>query len=101
MPVQAWCSQHHQGNLSATPDKYEAFVTQLYTEALSSQALVDPTRYYQNSASWSFIHTKLLKRHGHAEPDWNPLRTQQHRQRVNTLSHMTQRGLKRRPGSLT
>ena len=71
MLLQAWCSQHHQGNLSATPDKHEAFVTQLYTEALSSPALVDPARYYQNSAS--SIHTKLLKRHGYVEPDWNPL----------------------------
>ena len=67
MLLQAWCSQHHQGDLSATPDKHEAFVTQLYTEALSSLALVDPARYYQNNAS--SIHTKLLKRHGYAEPD--------------------------------
>ncbi|DBA94582.1 TPA: hypothetical protein ACH3X1_002165 [Trebouxia sp. C0004] len=82
----AWCSQHHQGNLSATPDKHEAFVNQLYTEALSSPALVDPARYYQNSAS--SIHTKLLKRHGYAEPDWNPLKSQQHRQRGKQLRQL-------------
>ncbi|DBA88390.1 TPA: hypothetical protein ACH3X2_004884 [Trebouxia sp. C0005] len=86
MLLQAWCSQHHQGDLSATPDKHEAFVTQLYTEALSSPALIDPARYYQNSAS--SIHTELLKRHGYAEPDWNPLKTQQHRQRGKQLRQL-------------
>ncbi len=86
MLLQAWCGKHHQGDLSDTPDKHEAFLTHLYEEALSSPALIDPARYYQNSAS--SIYTKLLKRHGYAEPDYNPLRSEQHRQRGKKLRQL-------------
>ncbi|DBA66817.1 TPA: hypothetical protein ACH3X2_001953 [Trebouxia sp. C0005] len=73
-------------DMSDTPDKHEAFVTHLYTEALSSPALIDPARYHQNSASSIF--TKLLKRHGYAEPDYNPLRTHTHRLRGKVLRQL-------------
>ena len=86
MLFQAWCSQHHQGDLSDTPDKHEAFVAHLYTEALSSEVLIDPARYYQNSAS--SIYTKLLKRHGYADPGYNPLKSQQHKQQGKMLRQL-------------
>ncbi|KAL3144515.1 hypothetical protein ABBQ32_004249 [Trebouxia sp. C0010 RCD-2024] len=80
----AWCSSCHQGDLSATPEKYEAFATHLYEEALSSRLLL-PKRHYQNSVSSVF--TKLLKKHGYAEVDYE-FRTDQHVQRGKELDSL-------------
>lgn len=82
----AWCRQHHQGDLSATPEKHQAFSIQLYEEALSKTSLTHPHRHYQNSTS--SIYTKLVKRHGFAEPDYNPFKTQEHRQRGRILMQL-------------
>ncbi|KAL0039993.1 hypothetical protein WJX79_001744 [Trebouxia sp. C0005] len=78
---------HHQGDLSATPDKLEAFATHLCKEALSS-SWIEVGRYYQNSVS--SVYRKLLLRHGYAEPDYNPLGSQQHKQRKAQLKQLHQ-----------
>lgn len=86
MLLQAWCVQNCQGDLSDDPEKHEAFMTWLFEEALASPVLTDPARYYQNSAS--SIYTKLLKRHGYAKPEYNPLKSLQHRQRGKVLRQL-------------
>lgn len=85
--LQAWCVEHHQGDLSDTPDKHEAFLAHLFQEAISSPSTTThPNRHYQNSAS--SINTKLLQRHGYADPDYNPMASQQHKQRGKVLRQL-------------
>ena len=86
MLLQAWCAQHHQGDLSATPDKHEAFGVYLFNEANSDVSLTEPGRFYQNP--FSYISRQLILRHGYAEPEYNPLKSKQHDQRKSQLKQL-------------
>lgn len=86
MLLQAWCAQHHQGDLSATPDKHEAFAVYLCNEAMSLISLTEPGRFYQNPVSYIF--RQLVLRHGYAAPDYDPLKSEQHKQRKSQLEQL-------------
>ena len=88
MLLQAWCAQHHQGDLSATPDKHEAFAVYLFNKAISSPSLTEPDRLYQNPVSYIF--RQLVSRHGnhYAEADYDPLKSKQHKQRKAQLKQL-------------
>lgn len=86
MLLQVLCIQYHQGDLSATPDKHEAFAVYLFNKAISSPSLTEPERFYQNPVSYIF--RQLVLRHGNAEPDYNPLKSAQHKQRKSQLEQL-------------
>lgn len=86
MLLQAWCAQHHQGDLSGTPDKHEAFAVYLFNKAISSPSLTEPGRFYQNPVSYIF--RQLVLRHGNVEPDYDPLKSKQHKQRQSQLEQL-------------
>ena len=86
MLLQAWCAQRHHGDLSATPDKHEAFAMYLFNKAISSPSLIELGRLYQNPVSYIF--RQLILRHGYAELDYNPLKSKQHKQRKSQLDQL-------------
>ena len=68
-----------QGDLTCTPAKHTEFLTHIFEEALSSTTLADPWRYYQNTAS--SVTSKLLDKHGYADDDYKPMKSEPHKTR--------------------
>ena len=66
-------------DLTCTPVKHAEFLTHVFEEALSSTTLVDPWRYYQNTAT--SVTSKLLDKHGYADDDYKPMKSEPHKTR--------------------
>ena len=79
LDAQDWC----QGGLTCTPAKHAEFLTHVFEEALSSTTLADPWRYYQNTAS--SVTSKLLNKHGYADEDYKPMKSEPHKTRGKQL----------------